>query len=76
MLHFHTVFWCLLSAFSQENKKSEKTFKKFKKSIDKYRKVLYNRQANLERGTANCSLKIEQHEISSTEKCRDLVNTL
>ena len=40
----------------------------FKKGIDKEGGMLYNRRAPKRTG-AICSLKIEQHEISSTEKC-------
>ena len=31
--------------------------------------ICYNRQAVLRKTHETCSLKIEQHEISSTEKC-------
>ena len=57
----------------------KKTWNFFKKPIDFFIYMLYN-ITSAKQGTAllaqNCSLKIEQHEISSTEKCRDLVNTL
>ena len=36
----------------------------------------YNSQAVTAKVGSAWSLKIEQHEISSTEKCRDLVKTL
>ena len=57
----------------------KKLRKKLKKPLDFSESLRYNRQARKTRATSerkNCSLKIEQHEISSTEKCRDLVNTL
>ena len=57
----------------------KKVRKKLKKPLDFLLALRYNRQARKTRATsqrANCSLKIEQHEISSTEKCRDLVKTL
>ena len=57
----------------------KKVQKKSKKPLDIFALLRYNRQARKSRATLrrkNCSLKIEQHEISSTEKCRDLVNTL
>ena len=57
----------------------EKIEKNVKKTLDFFLRLMYNRQALNARATSrvqNRSLKIEQHEISSTEKCRDLVNTL
>ena len=73
-------FLLLFCAFSLCSKVCCIFFKKIKKSL---KKVL-TRENNCSiidklhawSSGKNCSLKIEQHEISSTEKCRDLVNTL
>ena len=40
-----------------------------KKMLDFLFWICYNRQAVLRKTHKTCSLKIEQHEISSTEKC-------
>ena len=56
-------------------KKFEKNLKKVLTIGDKSGIIVKRLDARAQFGQHR-SLKIEQHEISSTEKCRDLVNTL
>ena len=59
------VFGAFLKIF-QKNEKN------FEKGVDKWKELVYNSQALTSRddlGECNRSLKIEQYEISSTEKC-------